>query len=399
MISFTKLLCGTATVREALTYASRPHETPAGMLHYLEQRGPLVVWNVTRRCNLRCAHCYYASDDTSSGDELTLTEGMRLVEGLRAARVPVLLFSGGEPLLRDEIFAWGRAGRTAGLHVVLSTNGTLITDGVAAKLADAGFAYVGVSLDGLEETHDVFRGESGAFRKALAGLRAAKAAGLRTGVRFTVCADNLDDLPGVLELVEAEGIPRFCLYHLVYAGRGADIRERDITPRQRAAVVEALIEKALEWCRGAVEAEILTVDSHVDGIRIAAHVRKHLPERVEEVEKLIRMHGGCSAGTKFASIDAEGNVHPCQFWEHVSLGNVRERPFAEIWNDLSNPLLRALKSKAEHLCGSRCGQCVHKSVCGGCRVRAEALTGDAWEDDPSCYLSDEEISSRREPTR
>jgi len=391
MIAFTKLLCGTATVREVLTYTARPDETPTAMLHYVSQRGPLVVWNITRRCNLHCLHCYYNSDSQRAAHELTLEQGMRLIEDLRSARVPVLLFSGGEPLLRREIFALGRAAKDARLHPVLSTNGVLITEGVAAKLADAGFAYVGVSLDGMEEKHDAFRGETGAFARALSGLRAAKDAGLRTGVRFTVCADNLEDLPKVLDLVETEGIPRFCLYHLVYAGRGADVRERDINAQQRRAMLDLLIHKTLDWCRRGIDSEILTVDNHADGIYVAEYVRKHLPGRIDEVEELIRLHGGCSAGTKFGSIDAEGNVHPCQFWEHVSLGNVRQRPFSEIWADESHPVLAKLRAMPDPLRGERCAPCRYRAVCGGCRVRAEAVYGDAWGDDPACYLSEEEI--------
>lgn len=399
MIGFTKLLCGTATVREALTYAREPGQMPRSMMQFAENRGPLVVWNVTRRCNLECRHCYYPSDAAAEDRELGLEQGMRLIADLKAAEVPVLLFSGGEPLLREELFAWATGAKALGIQPVLSTNGTLITDRVASKLVDAGFAYVGVSLDGTEQTHDAFRGERGAFQRSVAGLREAKKVGLRTGVRFTVTADNLAELPRVLEFVEAEGIPRFCLYHLVYSGRGSELREQDLTVEQRRRMLDFLIERTLDWHRRGVQAEILTVDNHADGAYIAGYVRRNMPERLEEVRGLMEMHGGCSAGTKFASIDAAGNVHPCQFWGHVSLGNVTECTFREIWNDLFNPLMRALKVKAPHLTGSRCRQCAHKVVCAGCRVRAEAVTGDAWADDPACYLTESERSAPSEPTR
>ena len=389
MIGLTKLLCGTATVSEVMTHAER-ERAPARMLQFMKDRGPIVVWNVTRRCNLACEHCYYPRESQTAGEELTRDEGMRLIGDLKAAKVPVLLFSGGEPLLREDVYPWAEAAAEAGLRPSLSTNGTLIDDRTAARIASAGFAYVGVSLDGTRATHDAFRGEAGAFDRAVAGLRAAKRAGLRTGVRFTVCADNLDDLPIVLDLVESEGIPRFCLYHLVCSGRAAAMRERDLSTGERRAMIDCLIERTLDWHRRGIEAEILTVDNHADGVRVLQHVETHQAERVDEVKRLLELHGGCSAGTKFGSIDAEGNVHPCQFWEHVTLGNVKTCTFAEIWNDLFHPLLRALKVKGPHLTGERCGKCDYRDICAGCRVRAEADTGSPWADDPSCYLSDRE---------
>jgi len=391
MIGFTKLLCGSATVSQVLTHAER-EAAPANVLQFMHDRGPIVVWNVTRRCNLACEHCYTSSGVDASSRELTREQGLKLIDDLREARVPVLLFSGGEPLLREEVFAWASAAAAAGLRPSLSTNGTLITDAVAARIRDAGFAYVGVSLDGTGKIHDAFRGEKGAFKRALAGLRAAKKAGLRTGVRFTVCAQNLAELPKVLDLVEAEGIPRFCLYHLVYAGRGVALRERDITLAACRGMIDLLIEKTLDWCRRGVGAEILTVDNHADGVYLARYVEAHLPERLDEVKKLLELHGGCSAGTKFAAIDAAGDVHPCQFWEHVTLGNVTERPFVEIWTDLFNPLMRMLKTKAPHLVGERCKACGYRRLCAGCRVRAEAETGNPWADDPRCYLTEAERS-------
>ena len=255
---------------------------------------------------------------------------------------------------------------------------------------------MGVSLDGLRTTHDRFRGREGAFDEAVAGLCAARGAGVKTGVRFTVTRDNVDDLPGVLDLVEREGIPRFCLYHLVYSGRGSGLTDRDLDHQRRRDLLDFLIRKVLDWKDRGVATEILTVDNHADGVYIADYVRRHLPERIVEVERLQAMHGGCSAGTKFADIDAAGNVHPCQFWEHVTLGNVRERRFAEIWNDTSHPLMKGLKDKPSHLRGERCATCAHVSVCAGCRIRAETVTGDVWGDDPACYLTDEEIRRKSE---
>jgi radical SAM protein with 4Fe4S-binding SPASM domain len=399
VIGFTKLLCGTATVKEALKHAGKPGKAPAGMLRFVKTRGPLVVWNVTRQCNLKCKHCYYPSGKKTKRRELTRAEGAQLIADLGSAGVPVLLFSGGEPLLRKEVFSWGEAAKKAGMHPVLSTNGTLITEQVARRLLDSGFAYVGVSLDGVQRAHDRFRGEPGSYEKTLGGLRTARDAGLATGVRFTVCSENVSELPGLLDVVEREGIPRFCLYHLVYAGRGAGLARRDLKPEERRRMTDFLIEKTLDWHRRGIRSEILTVDNHADGVYIADYVRKNLPHRHEEVKQLIGMQGGCSAGTKFVSIDSEGNVHPCQFWEHESLGNVTECTFGEIWRDVSHPLLLGLRKKAACLSGSRCGTCVYRCVCTGCRVRAQAVSGDPWADDPACYLTRAEISARNAGTQ
>ncbi len=388
MIACTKLLCGTATVREALSQGLRED---AGTLHFTRTKGPLVVWNITRRCNLRCRHCYSGSVPGAAGHELSRDEGFQLIADLRAANVPVLLFSGGEPLMREDVFEWIHAARVAGLHPVLSTNGTLITDAVAARLVGAGLAYAGISLDGTDGANDAFRGERGAFAKALAGLRAAKKAGLRTGLRFTVCAENIEELPKVFDLAEAEAVPRVCIYHLVYSGRGSTMRDRDLSAYERQMMVDLIIEKTLDWARRRVAAEILTVDCPADGVYLANFVRREMPSRLDEVKQMLDLHGGCSAGTKFASIDAAGNVHPCQFWDHVTLGNVKACTFREIWRDTTEPLMHALKQKARHLSGPRCGKCVYRSVCGGCRVRAEVVAGSPWADDPACYIADKDI--------
>jgi radical SAM protein with 4Fe4S-binding SPASM domain len=262
---------------------------------------------------------------------------------------------------------------------------------VALRTRDAGFQYVGVSLDGLQERHNRFRGDSGAFQKALDGLRTCTDIGLKCGIRFTVTKQNIADLDGILGIVERENVPRFCLYHLVYSGRGKDLMSQDLTKEERREMVQRLMDKAFDWNRRGVAVELLTTDNHADGVMIERYVEEHDPDRLKEVHELLVRHGGCSAGRKFACVDAHGEVHPCQFWRHVSLGNVRDRPFSEIWNDRENELLRKLKNIAENLTGERCGKCRYKTICGGCRIRAEAVHGDVWGDDPTCYLDDETI--------
>ena len=389
MIGCTKLLCGTATVAEVMRRdaASRPH-----LLQFTTANRPIVVWNVTQRCNLACAHCYFEASERAGRDELTTEEARAFIADLAEMRCPVLLFSGGEPLLREDVFDLGREAAEKGIRTVLSTNGTLITPQVARRIAESRFSYVGVSLDGGEATHDAFRRKKGAFRQAMAGIRNCLEAGVKTGVRFTVNRRNVADLDAVLDVVEREGVPRFCMYHLVYAGRGREMVEDDLDLATARQVVEHILERTADFHRRGVEVEILTTDNHADGVLILRRVAAEQPERLEEVRELLRRHGGCSAGTKMANVDSRGNVHPCQFWGHLSLGNVRERPFSAIWADESHPLLAKLRRKADFLTGPRCGACAYKDLCGGCRIRAEAVHGDIWADDPACYLTDEEIA-------
>jgi Fe-coproporphyrin III synthase len=277
------------------------------------------------------------------------------------------------------------------LRPSLSTNGTLVTRDVAARLKESGIAYVGVSIDGAAETHDAFRNRRGAFAEALAGIANAAAAGLRTGVRFTLNRRNAADLSAVLNVVENEGIGRFCMYHLVYAGRGASMRGDDVSKGQSRAAVELLIEKALDWSSHGIDTEILTTDNHADGALVLRYIERALPDRALEARVLLEMAGGCSAGRKFACVGSDGSVYPCQFWRHESLGNVRESRLSTLWRRGASSLIDALKDMPALLSGRRCAVCQYRAICGGCRIRALAATGDAWGDDPQCYLSDAEI--------
>lgn len=390
MIGCTKLLCGTATVSEAIRHNRDSRKLRPGMLQFSTAERPLVVWNTTNRCNLRCQHCYLNAEDRLYRNELSTEEARVFIKNLGEMGVPVLLFSGGEPLLRPDLIELASLAADLGLRPVLSTNGTLITPTRARELKQAGIQYVGVSLDGGPLTHDRFRGQAGAFNQALEGIRNCLQIGLKTGVRFTVNHSNQNDLPEVLEVVEREGIPRFCMYHLVYSGRGRKITELDTTPGEKRKIMEWLIRRTRELNSQGVEVEILTTDNHADGIFILQRLMSEQPQRAEEIRQLLTMHGGCSAGTKFANVDPQGNVHPCQFWQHYNLGNVRERPFSDIWWDRQEPLLAALREKSSRLKG-RCGKCGFKEYCGGCRIRAEAVSGDPWAEDPACYLTDAEI--------
>ncbi len=391
MIGCTKLLCGTATVAEAMRQERDSSKLAPHMLQFSADNRPLVVWNMTNRCNLKCLHCYISAEDKSYSDELSTNEAKVFIDDLGQMRCPVLLFSGGEPLLRPDIFELGRYAIKAGLRPVISSNGTLITPEVAKKIKEAGFQYVGISIDGIEATHDHFRQRTGCFKDAITGIKNCLAAGVKSGARLTLNVHNYNDLSAVLDIVEKEGIPRFCMYHLVYAGRGKEMTKDDITLEQSRAAMQTLIERTLEWDKKGVQTEILTTDNHADGIFVWNYIKQNIPKREAEVVELLKMHGGCSAGGKMANVDPTGNVHPCKFWSHYTLGNVRKRKFSEIWTDKNEPLLAKLHNMQDNLKG-RCGDCKHKDLCGGCRIRAEVVHGDIWAQDPACYLTDEELA-------
>ncbi len=387
MIGCTKLLCGTATVSDLVKYGRSSRSLPPHMLQFSSDATPIVVWNMTNRCNLRCRHCYIEAEDKAYGGELTTAEAKTFIDDLADMKVPVLLFSGGEPLLRDDLYELGAYAAARGIRPVISTNGTLITPEAARRIKEAGFQYVGVSIDGDEEVHDFFRGRKGCFAETLQGIRNSLAAGNKTGVRFTANKLNRHTLPAILDLVEREKIERFCMYHLVYAGRGKDMADLDTTAEEKRQTIDLLIDRTLDFHRRGVECEILTTDNHADGVYILQHIERTQPERVEEVRQLLTLHGGCSAGEKMANVDPRGNVHACQFWGHVTLGNVRERPFSAIWRHDRGEFLTELRGKAGKLKG-RCGECRYRDLCGGCRIRAEAAGGDLWGEDPACYLAD-----------
>lgn len=391
MVSVSRLLCGTVSAGDALRYGRQSGCLPAHLLHFAADKKPVVVWNCTRRCNLRCIHCYASSRDEEYPGELSTPEAMLLLEDLARFDVPTVLFSGGEPLLRPDLLDLIAYARSIGLRCVISTNGTRITPAVAAALKEAGAEYVGISIDGIGGTHDRIRGEAGAFEQALAGIRHCAAAGLRVGLRFTVHRLNRDQLPAVLDLLEAEPVSRCCVYHLAYAGRGEKLQRHDLTPEETRAVVDEIFDRVRDFHRRGIDKEVLTVDNHADGPYLYLQVVRDDPGRAAEVYDLLRWNGGNQSGVAVACIDNVGNVHPDQFSWHITLGNVRERRFGDIWTDTSHPVMRLLKEHPRRLKG-RCAGCRFLEICNGnLRVRAEQYHGDLLAPDPACYLTDEEI--------
>jgi len=389
MISVTKLLLGTEYYGDGLRYhgSSRQarHGTAAGF-------GPVVVWNSTRSCNLQCVHCYMDSEPKKYAGELTTEEAKRFIDGLAEFNVPVLLFSGGEPLVRPDFFELVDYTVAKGIRVTISTNGTLIDRGTARKLKEAGVGYVGISLDGIGANNDRFRRKAGAFDEALRGLRHCLAVGQRVGLRFTINRLNYDDLENILDLVEEENIPRVCFYHLVYSGRGSAMMEEDVTHAETRRAVELIIQRTLDFHRRGVEKEILMVDNHADGPFIYLYMKKRDPKRAAQILELLYASGGNRSGIAIGAVDSLGYVHPDQFTLNHSFGNVRERKFGEIWTDTAHPILSGLKNRKPLLKG-RCRSCRWLEVCNGnFRARAEAATGDFWASDPACYLTDAEIA-------
>ncbi len=353
--------------------------------------GPVVIWNLVRRCNLTCRHCYSISADKDFPGELSTDEVFTVMDDLKAFHVPVLILSGGEPLLRPDIFAISRRAKDRGFYVGLSTNGTMIDENNIRQIADIGYDYVGISIDGLRDTHDYFRRKPGAFDESMHGIRLCRDAGIRVGMRFTITTDTAHELPALLQLMEEEHIDKFYLSHLNYAGRGNKNRREDVHHKMTREAMDLLFDTCWADIQAGRTREFVTGNNDADGVYLLFWVARHFPEKLEAMRARLAQWGGNSSGVNISNIDNLGNVHPDTFWWNYNLGNVRQRPFSQIWQDTSDPLMAGLKTRPRPLKG-RCADCNYFDICGGnTRVRAYQLSGDAWEEDPACYLDDEEI--------
>ncbi|MHB9117544.1 MAG: heme d1 biosynthesis radical SAM protein NirJ [Burkholderiales bacterium] len=353
--------------------------------------GPVVIWNLIRRCNLTCKHCYSISADKDFPGELSTADVFTVMDDLKAFGVPVLILSGGEPLLRPDIFDIARRAKAMGFYVGLSSNGTLIDENNIAQIAAIGFDYVGVSLDGLRDTHDRFRRKAGAFDASMRGIRLCKAQGIKVGIRFTLTQDNAQDLPALLQLMEDEEIDKFYLSHLNYAGRGNKNRKDDAFHRTTRDAMDLLFDTCWRYQQQGSHKEFVTGNNDADGVYLLHWVRRHFPEKEAHLRAKLVQWGGNSSGVNVANIDNLGHVHPDTMWWNYNLGDVRQRSFSEIWQDLSDPLMAGLKQSPRPVKG-RCGACAYLDICNGnTRVRAWQTSQDFWAEDPACYLDDEEI--------
>jgi len=360
--------------------------------------GPVVIWNLVRRCNLTCKHCYSISADKDFKGELSTDEVFSVMDDLKAFKVPVLILSGGEPLLRPDIFDIAQRAKSMGFYVGLSSNGTLVNESNVAEIAATGFDYVGISLDGLRATHDKFRRKEGAFDAALNGIRLCRDAGAKVGMRFTLTQDNAQDLPALLDLMQAESIDKFYLSHLNYAGRGNKNRKDDAHFKTTRIALDLLFDRCWRQVQAGQPRQYVTGNNDADGVYLLNWVRQHFPQRAAHIEQKLVQWGGNSSGVNIANIDNLGSVHPDTMWWDYPLGNVRERPFSDIWMDTSDPLMAGLK-QAKRPVEGRCAVCEHRASCNGnTRVRAWQTTNNFWAEDPGCYLSDAEIGLTHEQT-
>lgn len=345
---------------------------------------PVISWNITRRCNLKCLHCYINAVTDSFADDLTEEEALNVIDQMKELKVPLVIMSGGEPLIRKDFFEISEYASSNGLKLALSTNGTLITPSVASKLHDVGFIYIGISLDSpLEEWHDTFRGVKGAYQSTINGIKNAINAGLSVGLRLTVTRFNIDSIKSYIDLALNLGVSRITFYHLSSAGRAKTLNNWYITPSQYFSFINYLIEISKKY---AGKIEIETTMAPFDGIYVAHKIAKDQKE-FEELLEVVKAQGGC--GRKIISIFPDGSVHPCQFVDFITLGNVRYRALKDILKEADHLLKPFI---APNLEGPKCSSCPFRDICnGGDRIRAYYLTGNLNGDDPQCFLDTKSI--------
>jgi radical SAM protein with 4Fe4S-binding SPASM domain len=397
MINLTKLWTGAAQPADGLRYGTG-HKAQ----HSATSRKPITVWNITRTCNLRCVHCYSDSQAMGYPGELTWEQMESVVSDLAAYQVPSLLLSGGEPLVHPRFFDLVEKASSAGLKLTISTNGTHITPEKAALLKKANVAYVGISLDGIGKVHDEFRRKEGAFDAAVRGFRACHEVGQKTGLRLTLTRHNVENIERILDFIEEEQIQRVCFYHLVPAGRGASLQV--LTPDESRHALDTLIARVEAWGRQGVNRELLTVAQPADGAYLLLRMQRESHPNFDEARRLLSWNGGGanSSGRGIANIDTQGNVHPDQFWQDITLGNVKLQPFSQIWdgqNAASADTLGDIRSigtltqeeRQARMVGP-CANCRWFKICGGgFRTRAAYGNGGTlWGSDPGCYLNDQE---------
>ncbi|MHC4623083.1 MAG: radical SAM protein [Planctomycetota bacterium] len=383
MINISKLYCGLASESDYLRYSEE------------KSFGPVVVYNCTPRCNLKCLHCYSSSGSGRHDTELTTAQANKLLADLADADCPVVLFSGGEPLLRTDIFELLTKARRLGLRTVVSTNGTLIDPDTAARLADAGLSYAGISLDGPQDFHDSFRQLTGSFKATLSGIENCKKAGIKTGLRFTITGPNAHHVPAIFDIAASVGVTRICFYHLIRTGRAKDLRQRTLSPQRTRQTVDTIIERTVDFTQKGQVDEVLTVGNHADGPYLLLAMLKENHRAFEDAKRLLLANGGNKIGENIASVTWDGAVHADQFWLNYSLGSVKEESFKKIWYDSARPVLTKLRSKNE-FADPRCLTCRWFNLCkGNYRFLGRDPDRRHWLNEPPCYLTDEEIHNSR----
>ena len=380
MINISKLYCGLASKSDDLRY--QQGNSP----------GPVIVYNCTRKCNLQCLHCYSSSEHNHCDNELNTAQAKQLLSQLAEVSSPAVLLSGGEPLLRSDLFELLAEAKRLELQTVISTNGTLIDSAAANKLAKVGTGYVGISIDGQEKFHDKFRQAGGSFKAAVAGIQNCKKANLKTGLRFTITKANADQIPAVFELAASTGVRRICFYHLIRTGRAKQLDEQVLTPQQTRQVLDVIIKKTDQFARKSLIDEVLTVGNHADGPFLLLKMTTEQNQRCEKARQLLLANGGNKIGEKIASVSWDGSVHPDQFWRNYSVGNVKDKTFKQIWENSDEPVLNKLRKKNK-FADKRCLSCKWFDLCrGNFRFLGTEADDKYWLNEPACYLTDEEIT-------
>ena len=379
MINISKLYCGLASESDYLRYAEE------------KSFGPVLVYNCTPRCNLKCLHCYSSSELDYCDTELTTAEAKKLLADLADADCPVVLFSGGEPLLRADLIELLIEAKRLALRTVISTNGTLVDPDTAKNLAQAGLSYAGISIDGAEEFHDEFRQVKGSFKAALKGIQNCRKEGIKTGLRFTITKANADQVPILFDIAASEGVRRICFYHLIKTGRAKHLHNQTLSPHQTRRTVDTIIEKTAHFAQKKLVDEVLTVGNHADGPYLLLKMKKQNRHRYQNAEQLLLANGGNKTGEYIASVTWDGTVHPDQFWLNYSLGTVKEKSFKQIWQDPDEPVLSKLRNKNE-FADPRCLTCRWFNLCkGNYRFLGSEHNEKFWLNEPPCYLTDNEI--------
>ncbi|MEM4702761.1 MAG: radical SAM protein [Archaeoglobaceae archaeon] len=336
-----------------------------------------VVWDITYACNLRCKHCY-ATAGKPLENELTTEEAMDVIDKLDRLGVTIIAFSGGEPLVRRDIYELTKYAAEKGIYVAIATNGIMINDEVARKLKESGVSYLQISLDGMRETHEAFRGIKGIFDRTVEGIKNAVKNGFFVNVSMTVTRYNYGEVEEVIKLCEELGVNWFMHYNFIPTGRGKEIVEADITPEQREKLLRMLYERnfnsnisllstAPQFARIALQCSGSIIPTHFYNVNAG--------ERLKQLAEFI---GGCGAGRFYFAIKANGDITPCVFFPLV-VGNVRFDDLEDLWKN--NRVFEDLRNKDKI---EGCGECDYRYVCGGCRARAYNYFGDYLKPDPGC---------------
>lgn len=386
MLDITKILSDEIE-EDSIRYSNECTHTNIGTRKGV---GPVIVWNITNKCNYKCKHCYSNSAYSNEANILTLDEIKKIIYDLKLMNVPVILLSGGEPLMREDLFEIIKIIRDNGIKVSLSSNGSLIDENKAFKLKELGISYVGISIDGKEKTNDSFRGIQGAFKKSLRAIENCNHVGLKVGLRFTLQKDNYKEVDYILNLMEKTNVNRICFYHLVPSGRGKNIVDKILSHEETREILDLLYDYSEKSILNKEKKEILTVTNHADGPYIYLKTKENNPDKAERILNHLKKNGGNRSGIAIANIDWEGNVYPDQFSRFMKLGNLKTQSFIDIWTG-ENSDLQQLRNRKSNLKG-RCKECKWLNICNGnFRARAYNINNDFWSSDPACYLGEDEI--------